>query len=83
MDHCVHCGLGHAGGGEVETVTVPLKPLALVKVMVDVAVPPAGIVRELGFAVMVKSDAPGWDTTVKVTLTECDSEPLVPCMDTV
>ncbi len=36
----VHNGLGHNGEGE-ETVTVPLKPLMLVNVIVDVAEVPA------------------------------------------
>ena len=29
IDHVGHCGLGHNGGGDVERVTVPEKPLVL------------------------------------------------------
>jgi hypothetical protein len=48
---------GHAMRGPVDVMreTVPANPLMLVMLMVDVAVVPAGIVRELGFADIVKS----------------------------
>ena len=57
--------------------TVPLNPVRLVTIMVEVPVEPAGIVRLLGLAVIEKSAEPG-ETTVKATSTECDRLPLVP-----
>ena len=58
--------------------TVPLKPLILVRVMVDLPVVPAGILRLLGLAVIVKSGAGVDETTVKVTSTLCVMLPLAP-----
>ena len=58
--------------------TVPLNPLRLVTIMVEVPVDPAGIVRLLGLAVIEKSAAEPDETTVKATSTECDRLPLVP-----
>src|SRR3989442_13978510 len=55
-----------------------MKPLRLVRVIVDLPVVPAGILRLLGLAVIVKSGAGVDETTVKVTLTLCDVLPLVP-----
>lgn len=52
-------------GADAVTVTVPPKPLTDVMVTVEVALPPATIVRLLGMAVMVKSDT----VTTKVTVT--------------
>ena len=57
---------------------VPLKPLRLVRVIVDLPVVPAGILRPLGLAVIAKSGAGVDETTVKVTSTLCDMLPLVP-----
>jgi len=59
-----------------------LNPLTLVRVIVEVAVEPAGIVRLLGLAVIVKSGGGEDGTTVKVTLTLCDRLPLVPVTTT-
>ena len=67
---------GHVGGAEVLRLTVPLNPFTLVRWMFDLAGEPWVMVSEEGKAVIVKSDAP--DTTVIVTLTEWDSEPLFP-----
>jgi len=47
-------------------------------VIVDLPVVPAGILRLLGLAVIVKSGAGVDETTVNVTLTLCDMLPLVP-----
>ena len=57
--------------------TVPVKPLRLVIVMVDVADDPAWIVRLVGFAVTVKSCGGGGGTTAVIVAT-CESDPLVP-----
>ena len=46
--------------------------------IVDLPVVPAGILRLLGLAVIVKSGAGVDETTVKVTLTPCDMLSLVP-----
>jgi len=62
--------------------TVPLKLLRLVRVIVDLPVVPAGILRRLGLAVIVKSGGGEDGTTVKVTLTLCDWLPLVPVTTT-
>ena len=66
-------------GGETTDVrvTVPVKPLTGATVMVELAGVPALVVTLLGLAVTVKS----W--TVKVTIAEWDSEPLVPVTVTV
>ena len=71
---------GHRGGGDVLRFTVPLKPLTLVTVTVDVPVAPSGITREEGFAVMAKSGGGGGglETTEKLTVVECERLPLVP-----
>ena len=52
--------------------------MRLVRVIVDLPVVPAGILRLLGLAVIVKSGAGVDETTVNVTLTLCDMLPLVP-----
>ena len=62
--------------------TVPLKLLRLVRVIVDLPVVPAGILRLLGLAVIVKSGGGEDGTTVKVTLTLCDRLLLVPVTTT-
>ena len=62
--------------------TVPLKLLRLVRVIVDLPVVPAGILRLLGLAVIVKSGGGEDGITVKVTLTLCDRLPLVPVTTT-
>ena len=62
--------------------TAPLKLLRLVRVIVDLPVVPAGILRRLGLAVIVKSGGGEDGTTVKVTLTLCDWLPLVPVTTT-
>ena len=46
--------------------------------IVDLPVVPAGILRLLGLAVIVKSGAGVDETTVNVTSTLCDMLPLVP-----
>ena len=58
--------------------TVPLKPLRLVRVIADLPVVPAGILSLLGLAVIVKSGAGVDVTTVKATSTLCDMLPLAP-----
>jgi hypothetical protein len=78
MDHTLHCGEGQRGEGEVCSEIVPLKPFTLERVIVEVAVEPAGIERLVGFAVIVKSGGGDDETTVKATLTLCDRLPLVP-----
>ena len=58
--------------------TVPANPLSPVMVMVDVPAAPTLTGTVVGLAVIVKSAA-----ALKVTVTECDREPLVPVTDTV
>ncbi len=58
-------------------VTVPVKPLTGATVMVDVAAAPASAAIDVGLAVTVKS------VTVKVTVAEWLSNPLVPVTVTV
>jgi len=58
---------------------VPLKPLTLARVTVEVAVDPGGIVRLLGLAVMVKSRG-GGAVTKKFPNNVWDNVPLVPVM---
>ena len=52
--------------------------MRLVRVIVDLPVVPAEILRLLGLAVIVKSGTGVDETTVKVTSTLCDRLPLVP-----
>lgn len=65
-------------GGEtvVVRVTVPVKPLMLVRVTTELAHEPCRMMKLLGTAEMVKSGA--GTITVKSTLTECDRLPLTP-----
>ena len=58
-------------------VTVPLKPLTLVSVIVEVAEEPCVIVRFPGSAEMEKSGGGDWEI-LKSTFTECVRLPLVP-----
>jgi len=58
-------------------VTVPLKPLTLVSVIVEVAEEPCVIVRFPGNAEMEKSGGGDWEI-LKSTFTECVRLPLVP-----
>lgn len=60
-----------------DSVTVPLNPLTLVSVTVEVAEEPCVIVRLVGAAEMVKSGGAVWET-LKKTITECVRLPLVP-----
>ena len=60
----------------VVRLTTPVKPLTAVIVIVDVPAVPAFTVTIVGVAVMVKF------TMLYVTVTECDSEPLVPVTPT-
>lgn len=60
-----------------DNVTVPLNPLTLVSVIVEVAEEPCVIVRLAGTADIVKSGGGDWET-LKNTTTECASLPLVP-----
>ncbi len=72
--------LGHeaqSGGGDVVSLTVPLKLLMLVSVVWDLPVLPAMTVWFDGLAEIVKSGFPG-ATTVKVTGAEWERLPLVP-----
>jgi len=55
IDHVLHWGWGQRGGGDVERDTVPLKPLRLVSVIVEVPEEPAMMVRLEGVAVIAKS----------------------------
>lgn len=71
--------VGPAGETDKARVMVPLKPLMLVRVKVDVVHEPAGIVRLDGLAEMEKSGA----TVVKITLTECVRLAMVPLTGTV
>ena len=64
------------GDTEVARPTVPVKPLMLVMVMVEVLDEPATTVSLAGVEI-VKS------VTFTVTVVECDSEPLVATMVTV
>jgi hypothetical protein len=60
----------------VVRLTTPAKPLTAVTVIVDVPALPAFAVTVVGVAVIVKF------TMLYVTVTECDSEPLVPVTPT-
>ena len=65
IDQVLHAG--QSGGGEVERETVPLKPFTLFRIIVDVPVVPAGMLRLLGFAVMAKSGLGfDWTTTKEI-----------------
>ena len=55
IDHTVHLGVGHRGEGDVCSVTVPLNPLKLVRVIVEFPLPPDGKTTVVGFAEMEKS----------------------------
>ena len=61
MLHAGHGG-GQAGGGVVESVTMPLSPFTLVRVMLETAEEPAVINRLLGTAVIAKSGDVVWMT---------------------
>ena len=56
-DQLLHPGWAQRGGLGVDSDTVPLSPLRLVNLMVEVAVEPARIVRLVGFAEIRKSGA--------------------------
>ncbi len=60
----------------MERLMVPLNPLTLLNVIVDVLVEPAGMLRKVGFALIAKS-GPGWPT-VKNIVTLRERLPLVP-----
>lgn len=68
-----------AGDTELVSVTVPVNPLIGATVIVEVPATPALTVTVVGLALTEKS-VPG---TVKVTVAECDSVPLVPVTVTV
>ncbi len=65
---------------DVESITVPEKPLRLARLMVDVPDEPDWKLRLEGPLEMLKS---GEATTLTVTVVECDKEPLVPVTVTV
>lgn len=69
--------VGPDGDMEDVRVTVPAKPLILVRVIEDAADEPAWIVRLTGLAAMVKSGG-GGELTVTVIVTEWTSVPLEP-----
>jgi len=72
--------LGHeaqSGGGDVVSLTVPLKLLMLVSTIWDLPVDPATTVWLDGLAEIVKSGEPE-ATTVNVTGAEWERLPLVP-----
>ncbi len=64
----------------LDRVNVPVNPLRLVSVTVEVPVDPAGNVTTVGLAMMLKS---GGAITVIGMLTVCVSEPLIPVIVTV
>ena len=61
IDHTVHPGVGQRGEGVVWRLTVPLNPLRLVRVIVELPLPPDGRMTVVGFAEMEKS---GFDETI-------------------
>ncbi len=64
----------------LDRVKVPVNPLRLVRVTVEVPVDPTGKVTIVGLAMMLKS---GGAITLTGILTVCVSEPLVPVIVTV
>lgn len=66
-----------AGDTLAARLTVPVNPLTLVTVIVDVPVAPEATVTPVGLALIVKS------LTVKVTVDVLEREPLVPVTVTV
>jgi hypothetical protein len=79
-DQVLQLGWGQRGDGDVDKETVPVNPLRLVSVIVEVPVVPAGMLRLVGLAVMLKSGVPDVCTTVKATVALWESPPLVPVM---
>jgi len=77
MYHVLHVGEGQRGDG-ASRLTMPLNPLMLERIIVDVAEEPAGITRLAGLAVMEKSGVGEEEVTVTDTSTLCDPLPLVP-----
>ncbi len=65
------------GADVVESVTVPAKPLRLLSLIWAVPDAPLKTVRDVGLDEIVKS------TTLIVTRTECESDPIVPVTVTV
>ncbi len=65
------------GTTDVESITEPAKPFKLVSWTDDVPEEPANIVMDCGLAEMVKS------TTLTVTCTEWERDPMVPATVTV
>ncbi len=63
--------VGPEGDTDAERIMLPESPLMLVIVRLEFALAPAGMLRELGLAEMLKS------TTITVTWTERVREPLV------
>jgi hypothetical protein len=61
IDHTVHPGVGHRGEGVVCKLTVPLNPLRLVRVIVELPLPPDGTTTVVGLATIEKS---GFDETI-------------------
>jgi len=68
------------GDTEGARLTVPTKPLRLVRLIVEVAEDPAWKLRLAGLLEILKS---GGTTTFTDTATQCESEPLVPVTLTV
>ena len=69
-----------AGDTDLERVRVPVNPLRLVRVTVDVPDVPDGNVRVDGLVMMLKS---GGAITLTEIVTVCASEPLAPVIVTV
>ena len=69
-----------AGETVLDNVNVPVNPLRLVMVTVEIPEVPTGKVTVDGFAVTLKS---GGAITLIAIVTVCDSEPLVPVTVTV
>ncbi len=66
------------GGGEVVRLTLPRKPLILVRIMSDFPADPCTIVSIFGLADIAKSGDVPDETTLKATLTEWERPPLFP-----
>lgn len=66
--HTVHWGVGQRGEGVVVRLTVPLNPLRLVNVIVELPLPPDDTTTVVGFAEMEKSGF-GDETIVNATFT--------------
>lgn len=75
LDKLMIGGLMVMGDWLVERLTVPVKPLRLVTVIVELAAPPSWMLNDVGFADMEKSGLVFTETRMAV---EWEREPLVP-----